>query len=412
MYRDRLWSCNATAGTESRRKGLHTTQPKRRTYGWRLGVVLVVLAAALMSVGTGTFGSSAMAQGCDPGGGNNARAVEFANLGSTSVEARWVNFQCSETLYTTVRGGTSYVQQTFQSHLWRFYEVGTGRLLKEERIAAQTRIEFGDPVAAAPKPVAAPASTTPAEPPSTTTANPVSVFPGAGAQKVRAPSGGQCSPGGGNQKKDVTFKNATSESIEVWWVTFDCTEKQYATMPPGSQYVQQTYISHQWRFYEAPGGSVSKVLCGATPADPQCFFPGPPPGGSALYKTDTILAATDIIEVGLPPKFDPKWKPILKAKTSGTNTVIFSWSVPTGAPGACYNFSALVKKGTVEQPRPQACIPIPSGGTTMSVSVVVDPAKVTKLRQTKAPLTYSATAALEVTDSGGRATGLPGTIVK
>jgi hypothetical protein len=374
--------------------------------------VLTVAVAGLVSLNVGSFTTPAHAQNCDPGGGNNARSVEFANLGSTSVEVRWVNFQCGETLYTTVRGGASYVQQTFQSHLWRFYEVGTGRLLKEERIAAQTRIDFGDPAAAAPKPVATPSPTTATEPPTTTPANPVPVFPGAGAQKVRSPNGGQCAPGGGNQKKDVTFKNATSETIEVWWVTFDCTEKQYATMPPGSQYVQQTYVSHQWRFYEAPGGSVSKALCGATPADPQCFFFSSPSGGSALYKTDTILAATDTIEIVLPPKFDPKWKPVLKAKTSGANTVIFSWAIPAGAPGTCYSFTALVKKGTVEQLRPQACVPIPSGSASMSVSVVVDPAKVTKLRQTKAPLTYSATAALEVTEPGGRATGLPGTLVK
>ncbi len=373
-----------------------------------------MLVATFGSVAIGASNTSVSAQSCDPGGGNNARSVEFANLGSTSVEVRWVNFQCVETLYITVRGGTSYVQQTFQSHLWRFYEVSTARLLKEERIAAQTRIEFGDPPAAAPKPAAVPSATpAPTEPPTTALANPVPVFPGAGAQIVRgSPVGQQCSPGGGNQKKDVTFKNATAETIEVWWVTFDCTEKQYATMPPGSQYVQQTYVSHQWRFYEAPGGSVSRVLCALVPADSQCFNPGPPPGGSALYKTDIILPTTDLIEISLPPKFDPKWKPALKAKTSGANKVIFSWAVPAGAPGVCYMFSALVKKATVEQPKPQACIPIPSGAQTMSVTVVLDPAKVTSLRQTKQPLTYSASAALAFAEPGGQTTGLPGTIAK
>jgi hypothetical protein len=380
----------------------------------RLAGGILVLVASFGSVAIGALNTSVSAQSCDPGGGNNARSVEFANLGSTSVEVRWVNFQCGETPYTTVRGGTSYVQQTFQSHLWRFYEVGTGRLLKEERIAAQTRIEFGDPPSAAPKPAALPTATSaPTEPPTTAAANPIPVFPGAGAQIVRgSPVGLRCSPGGGNQKKDVTFKNATAETIEVWWVTFDCTEKQYATMPPGSQYVQQTYISHQWRFYEASGGSVSKMLCNSVPADSQCINPSLPLGSSALYKTDIILPTTDLIVIGLPPKFDPKWKPVLKAKISGSNTVIFSWVVPAGAPGGCYMFSALVKKGTVEQPKPQACIAIPSNSSTMAVSVVVDPAKVTKLRQTKLPLTYSASAALAFDEPDGQATGLPGTIVK
>ncbi len=377
------------------------------------GRLLAVISAALIVFGIGHSETTASAQSCDPGGGNNARSVEFANLGSTSVEVRWVNFQCGETLYTTLRGGASYVQQTFQSHLWRFYEVGTARLLKEERIAAQTRIEFGDPPTATPKPAAAPSATpAPTEPPTTVLANPVPVFPGAGAQKTRPSSGGQCFPGGGNQKKDVTFKNSTIESIEVWWVNFDCTEKQYATMPPGSQYVQQTYITHQWRFYEAPGGSVSKLLCGAVPLDPQCLFSGPPPGGSALYKTDIIVTGTDTIEVGLPPKFDPKWKPVVKAKTSGGNSVIFSWAVPAGAPGSCYAFSALVKKGSTERSQTQACLPIAGKPGTLTQSVAIDSAAVTRLRQTKLPLTYSASVALVVDAATGGGTGLSGTVAK
>jgi VHL beta domain len=380
----------------------------------RLAGGFLVLLATFGSVAVGALNRSVGAQACDPGGGNNARSVEFANLGSTAVEVRWVNFQCGETLYTTVRGGSSYVQQTFQSHLWRFYEVGTGRLLKEERIAAQTRIEFGDPAVAAPKPTAVPVATpVPTDPPTTTAANPVPVFPGAGAQTVRGSFGGlRCSPGGGNQKRDITFKNATAETIEVWWVAFDCQEVLYATMPPGSQYLQRTYISHQWRFYEAPGGSVSKIVCAAVPADTQCFNPSLPGGGSALYKIDTILNATDLIEIDLPPTFDPKWRPVMKAKASGANKVIFSWAVPAGAPGACYMFSALVRKGTVEQPKPQACIAIPPDTQTMSVTVAIDPAKVTKLRQTKQPLTYSATTALSIEEPGGPATGLSGSITK
>jgi VHL beta domain len=375
---------------------------------------LLVFLATFGSIGLGALYTSVSAQSCDPGGGNNARSVEFANLGSTSVEVKWVNFQCGETLYTTVRGGSSYVQQTFQSHLWRFYEVGTGRLLKEERIATQTRIEFGEVAATVPKPAVIPsAPPAPTEPPTTTAANPVPVFPGAGAQTIRGSSGGlRCFPGGGNLKKNVTFKNSTAETIEVWWVAFDCKETLYATMPPGSQYVQQTYLTHQWRFYEAPGGSASKVICAAVPADPQCFNPSLPGGGSALYKTDIVMPTADLIEIVLPPKFDPQWKPVMKAKAMGANTVIFSWAVPAGTPGACYMFSALVKKGTVEQPRPQACIPIVSGSSTISVSVVVDSAKVTKLRQTKQPLTYSATAALSVDEPGGPAIGLSGSIAK
>jgi hypothetical protein len=73
----------------------------------RLAGGILVLVASFGSVAIGALNTSVSAQSCDPGGGNNARSVEFANLGSTSVEVRWVNFQCGETLYTTVRGGST-----------------------------------------------------------------------------------------------------------------------------------------------------------------------------------------------------------------------------------------------------------------------------------------------------------------
>lgn len=384
-----------------------------RTCRSRFALLMVVFVATVSSA-AGTFTASAPAQSCDPGGGSVARSVEFANLGSSSVDVKWVNFQCGETLYTTMRGGSSYIQQTFQSHLWRFYEVGTGRLLKEERIAAQTRIEFGEPTAVTTaKPATVEVSTVPTSTAVPAAASPVPVFPGNGAPQVRPKSNEPCQPGGGNLKQDVTFKNSTASTIEVWWVSFDCTERLYATMPPGSQYLQQTYISHQWRFYEAPGGSVSKILCASVPADPQCFYATLPTGGSALYRSDVITAAVTTIEIGVPAKFDPKWKPVVKAKASGANTVVFSWSVPPSAPGVCYAFSAVVRKGSVEQAQAQGCVAIPTNKPSlMSVSVAVDSNAVTRARQTKQPLKYNASVALVLDAASGGATGLPGTIAK
>jgi hypothetical protein len=120
----------------------------RRNIAAPLARLLASLLTALLFVMVSPSVPVANAQvGCDPGGGTDATSVVFANLGPTQVQVQWVNFQCGETLYKTMNGFESYSQQTFRSHLWRFREVGTGVLLKEERIASQTRIEFGVPPA-------------------------------------------------------------------------------------------------------------------------------------------------------------------------------------------------------------------------------------------------------------------------
>ena len=128
----------------------------------------LLAVVALIGIGLATnisMGIPSAAAQCDPGGGTNGVEVTFANVGAVAVDVLWVNFQCGETLYTTVGPNREYNQRTFVSHLWRFKEVGTGNLVKEERIAGQTRIEFGTPSStttpvpgqAVPTPVAVPA---------------------------------------------------------------------------------------------------------------------------------------------------------------------------------------------------------------------------------------------------------------
>jgi VHL beta domain len=385
----------------------------RRQFTSRSLILLYVAAllALSSSVVLGTLPVGAQL-GCNPGGGNNAKSVEFANLGATAVDVKWLNFQCGETFYRTVPGGQSYVQQTYVSHLWRFYEVGTGRLLKEERIADQTRIEFGETaVPVATQPAATPTATTPTTPPSTTVSvavNAVPTFPGSGAQRTR-PNGKQtCDPGGGNNKKDVTFKNLTPNTIEVWWVGFDCLEHLYATVPAGSQYLQQTFVTHRWRFYEAPSGAASKLLCGLAPPDKECLHGTEPSGGSVVYKED-VIGTQEAIEVSLPKIFDSALQPVVKAKASGANAVVFTWTVPAVSTATCVSISATVRKGSVEATRSEACLAIPANRSViMSATVVVDAARVKKLKLTKAPLTYSAKVSLVVGPSG--AVGLPGAV--
>jgi len=61
-----------------------------------------------------------------------------------------------------------------------------------------------------------------------------------------AVSTGKCSVNSG-AAGPVTFVNNSSEPVHVKWVGFDCHEKTYATLQPGTSYVQQsTYTGHLW----------------------------------------------------------------------------------------------------------------------------------------------------------------------
>jgi hypothetical protein len=366
-----------------------------------------LLVAGLLALLIPSTTAKAQTAGCNPGGGTNARSVIFANRGTTAVEVKWLNFQCGETLYSTLRGGQEYSQATFVSHVWRFYEVGTGRLLKEERITDQARIEFGDAA------VSAPTSTAAAGPPTTVAvaaaANPSPVFPASGDQRLREGLGG-CTPGGGNDRRSVTFSNISSAQIEVWWVDFDCKERFFATMPAGSKYVQETYRSHLWRYYESPTGEASKALCAGSPIDASCLHPNDAGGGSVLYQTSVIAEQTNI-DIGTPPAYDFKLQPKLQAKVSNTNTVVVSWAVPAGPVGSCYQIAFQVARGTVEQRKDNPCLVIPSvRPATMSVSVTLNASLLNKTRQSKKPLTYSAKVAL-VLDAAGTHS-IPGVLVK
>ncbi len=366
-----------------------------------VAAALASLAAVGMSLLT-AGPTPASAQACDPGGGFNARTVEFANVGTTSVEARWVNFQCGETFYSTVRGGGSYLQQTYVSHLWRFYEVGTGKLLKEERIGSQTRIEFGDPSSVT--------TTQPAAAPTTVAAalaNPTPVFPGAGNQRTRL-GNGPCTPGGGTDRADVTFRNKGTTTVEVWWVNFQCGETLYATLPAGAEYVQQTYKTHQWKFYEAPAGPASTTLCTVVqPPSSACLRANEPGGGSVLYQTDTIGGQT-IVDINTPPPLDAAWQPKLKATVSGTR-VTFRWAVTAGA-GSCVLVRAEVRKGTVAQQRNEQCMPVGIGGAESSLVLTLDPALIKRQRQSAKPVTYVAQVTLLLDGAHGGAPGLPAVV--
>ena len=65
---------------------------------------------------------------------------------------------------------------------------------------------------------------------------------------------------------DVTFVNNTSGVVTVYWVSFQCSEVQYVSIPAGANALLQSYVGHLWNVREGdsvPAGTVLKQFKGA-----------------------------------------------------------------------------------------------------------------------------------------------------
>lgn len=137
-------------------------------------------------------------------------AARFINIGVTAVEARWLDYTCNEVSYGNIAAGTTLNQNTFKTHLWRFYEVGTNALLSETRFDNLTGFAFGRPAGVIP------------------TCN--------ASESVTA--------------KTVKFTNLGEVPVQARWLNYDCTETPYSTIAPHTSMDQATYQTHLWKFYE------------------------------------------------------------------------------------------------------------------------------------------------------------------
>jgi hypothetical protein len=126
----------------------------------------------------------------------------FVNNASESVNVYWVDYGCVEQLYFTLAPGGSQIQTTYTGHVWRMRAVNGGTLLAEN--------------------VAVP------------------------HQVIWAQGNGACSTGA--VPATWTFANATSTSRDVFWLDGGCKEIYYATLLPGGNTSQNTFVGHRWRF--------------------------------------------------------------------------------------------------------------------------------------------------------------------
>ncbi|MEY2600374.1 MAG: hypothetical protein RLZZ142_2633 [Verrucomicrobiota bacterium] len=69
----------------------------------------------------------------------------------------------------------------------------------------------------------------------------------------------------GNQPSFLTFKNATSTDIEVFWLDYQGQRKKYASLAPGKEWGISTFATHPWVLAEAGGKPLGVVVAGKKP---------------------------------------------------------------------------------------------------------------------------------------------------
>jgi hypothetical protein len=174
-----------------------STTRRRRTW-WAacislllvVGMIATPAGVANAAVGTCTVNSGA------PG------TVTFVNNTAAPVRVNWVGYNCSEVTYTTLAAGTSYSQSTYTGHLWLFRSASTNAPL-------------------------------------------TSALPVLPRSVVMAQGNGICSEG--SVSVPWSLRNATSTSLDMYWLDGQCNEVRYGTVAPGASKSLQSFVGHRWR---------------------------------------------------------------------------------------------------------------------------------------------------------------------
>lgn len=65
---------------------------------------------------------------------------------------------------------------------------------------------------------------------------------------------------------EITFVNRGEVTLFVYWINYQCEEEYFQTLPPGHQYIQQTFMTHPWVIRDPDGRLVNSYI--ATDAEP------------------------------------------------------------------------------------------------------------------------------------------------
>jgi hypothetical protein len=136
-------------------------------------------------------------------------SVVIVNRTQLPLDIYWVDYECKETLATSLPAGAVVVQPTFASHVWLARVTETG-------------VQVGNLIVAEETPLVAEAA---------------------------------CSIAS-DVETDLEIVNNSDVPLNIVWVDYECNEKPYQTLAPGEAVVQGTFDNTVWLLRDAETGTV------------------------------------------------------------------------------------------------------------------------------------------------------------
>lgn len=181
---------------------------------------LVFLALLLVAMPRATANAQSA---CAQQGSGAEVALSVPNLTDQRLLAYWVDTQCVEQLVAAVKSGGVFFQTAHEGEKWIIRD--RDGLLIEEITASVNN---------------------PIIPVGVTSYNP-------------EPITTSCSNSNSNEELSLTVNNQTDEPVLLSWIDFSCVEQLYEVVPAQDQFIQQTYVGHDW-VIRYPGGRVAKHI--------------------------------------------------------------------------------------------------------------------------------------------------------
>lgn len=73
-----------------------------------------------------------------------------------------------------------------------------------------------------------------------------------------------CSSGGTNAAATIEVVNQSTDSVDLYWVNYDCLEQYYQNIPPAGTISQQTYDGHEWVVRDITGAERARGFASAS----------------------------------------------------------------------------------------------------------------------------------------------------
>lgn len=189
-------------------------------------------------------------------------ALTVPNLTDQRLLVYWLDTQCSEQLISAVKSGGILYQTTREGDKWVIRDRG-GALIDEITASASTPIIPVGVISYNPEPI---------------TTN--------------------CSAADTGQEIDLTVVNQSDEPVLLSWISYECAEMLYEVVPGQAQFIQPTYVGHDW-VIRYPGGRIGKHITVSTSANMVMIDP-PPASPGTTTATESPAATPETADTNYP----------------------------------------------------------------------------------------------------------------